>query len=386
VNKYTSFETALEKRREQKEFRQLRCVAAMEEKSDHTHHNFTSSDVLGLSRHPYVKKNTIKYVLEWGAGTTPSRLVTEHLECHRGVEEKLADLVGKETALLFPSAYNAHQLVLSTLIQPRAMIFIDRYCHSSLIQSAIQTKAQVFRYEHGNLKQLRELLEKTDPSHQKWVITESLFGINGEAIDLKKLAEIAQEFGALTYVDDSNSVGVMGKHGMGLVSCRKEIDVTFGSFGAQSGTFGAFIATNKLLKEYLLSFNSELIETTMLPPAGLGAISGSLDLIPDMHVEREKILSLSNTLRELLMDAHWDTGSGNSHIIPALCSSSEMCQKLSNALFKKNILAATLLPPAFPQGTTRLRFIVSALHTTEDLELVAQTLTEFKEEPALSIV
>ncbi|NRA90852.1 MAG: aminotransferase class I/II-fold pyridoxal phosphate-dependent enzyme [Simkaniaceae bacterium] len=381
-----SFETALEKRREQKEFRQLRCVAAMEEKSDHTHHNFTSNDVLGLSQHPYVKKNTIKYVLEWGAGTTPSRLVTGHLECHRDVEEKLSDLVGKETALLFPSAYNAHQLVLSTLIQPRAMIFIDRYCHNSLIQSAIQTKAQVFRYEHGNLKQLRELLEKTDPSHQKWVITESLFGINGEAIDLKKLAEIAQEFGALTYVDDSNSVGVMGKHGMGLASCRKEIDVTFGSFGAQSGTFGAFIATNKLLKEYLLSFNSELIETTMLPPAGLGAISGSLDLIPDMHVEREKILSLSNTLRELLIDAHWDTGSGNNHIIPALCSSSEMCQKLSNALFNKNILATTLLPPAFPQGTTRLRFIVSALHTTEDLELVAQTLTEFKEEPALSIV
>ena len=160
MSKYEFYQTSLEKKREQKEYRQLRCVAALEEKSDNSRLNFTSSDILGLSRHPYVKKNTIKYVLEWGAGTTPNRLVTEHLECHRAVEEKLADLVGKETSLLFPSAYNAHQQILSTLMNNRCMIFIDRYCHHGLIQAAISSGAQVFRYEHNNLEQLRALLEK----------------------------------------------------------------------------------------------------------------------------------------------------------------------------------------------------------------------------------
>ena len=104
MDKYHYYQKALEKKREQKEFRQLRCVAGFEEKKDPQRINFASNDFLGLSQHSYVKKNTIKYVLEWGAGTTPSRLVTEHLECHRSVEEKLSELVGKDAALLFPSA------------------------------------------------------------------------------------------------------------------------------------------------------------------------------------------------------------------------------------------------------------------------------------------
>lgn len=386
MSKYEFYQAALEKKREQKEYRQLRCVAALEEKNDRSRLNFTSGDILGLSQHPYVKKNTIKYVLEWGAGTTPNRLVTEHLECHRSVEKKLAELVGKETSLLFPSAYNAHHQILSTLMTNRCMIFIDRYCHHGLIQAAIGSGAQVFRYEHNNLEQLRTLLEKTSTASHKWIITESLFGINGMTADLKKMAEMADQYGALTYVDDSHSVGITGKHGMGFASHRKGLDVVFGSFGKQSGTFGAYLATNQLFRNYLLAFNPELLETTMLPPAGLGTISGSLDLIPDMHVERQKVDMLSYTLRELLTNNHWDVGSGTSHIIPLIFSKEGECLKLSNALIKENILATTLRPPLVPQGAIRLRFTVNALHTSDDINLLAETLQSLREEPSLSVV
>ncbi|MCB1109630.1 MAG: aminotransferase class I/II-fold pyridoxal phosphate-dependent enzyme [Chlamydiia bacterium] len=386
MNKYDYYQLALEKKREQKEYRQLRCVSALEDKGNANQLNFASNDVLGLSRHPYVKKNTIKYVLEWGAGTTPNRLVTEHLECHRSVEEKLSALVGKETALLFPSAYRAHEQILSTLMHERCMIFIDRYCHHGLIQAAIGSGAQVFRYEHNNLKQLEALLEKANPSHQKWIMTESLFGIDGETASLKQIAELAHTYGALTYVDDSYSVGVLGKHGMGLASHRKGIDVVFGSFGKQTGTFGAFLATNHLFRNYLLAFNPELLETTMLPPAGLGAISGSLDLIPDMHVERQKIEMLSQKLRELLQENHWDVGQGKSHLIPLLCSKESECLKLSNALLKANILVTTLRPPFVPQGAMRLRFTLNAHHRDEDLKLLVSTLQNLREEPSLSVV
>jgi len=386
VNKYEHYQKALEKKREQKEYRQLRSVAALEEKGNGNQLNFTSNDILGLSRHPYVKKNTIKYVLEWGAGTTPGRLVTEHLECHRSVEEKLADLVGKETALLFPSAYNTHKQILSTLISNRCMIFIDRFCHHGLIQAAIGSGAQVFRYEHGALEQLRALLEKTSAVGHKWVITESLFGIDGKTADLKKVAAVAEQYGALTYVDDSLSVGVMGKHGMGLASHRKGIDVVFGSFGKQSGTFGAYLATSLLFRNYLLAFNPELLETTMLPPAGLGAISGSLDLIPDMHVERQKVETLSQMLRDLLTSNHWDVGEGTSHLIPLICSKETECIKLSNELLKANIVVDALRPPLVPQGAMRIRFTVNALHTQDDLNQLSETLQNLREEPSLSVV
>ena len=169
--------------------------------------------------------------------------------------------------------------------------------------------------------------------------------------DLKKVVEVADQYGALTYVDDSHSVGVMGKYGMGLASHRKGVDVVFGSFGKQSGTFGAYLATNQLFRSYLLAFNSELLEITMIPPAGLGAISGSLDLIPDMHVERQKVDMLSHTLRELLANNHWDIGNGTSHIVPLICSKESECLKLSNALLKANIFGHNSPPSSCPPGS-----------------------------------
>lgn len=386
MDKYQHYKNALEKKREQKEFRQLRCVAGLEEQGQRSRVNFASNDFLGLSGHPYVKKNTIKYVLEWGVGTTSSRLVTEHLECHRSVEEKLATLVGRESALLFPSACHVHEQVLSALINSRAQIFIDRYCNHHLIHAATKTGAQVFRYEHGNFNQLSSLLEKTGKNIVKWIVTESLFGINGEAISLKTLGELAESHGALTYVDDSNCIGILGKHGMGLASHRNKIDVMFGNFGKESGCIGSFIACNPTLRDYLLTFNPELIETTTLPPSVLGAISASLDLIPDMEVERKKVEDTAERLRSALSENRWDTGRSTSHLIPLLCQNEAECEKISKALLKKSILVTTLKPPFVPQGASRLRLTVTALHKEEDLAYLLKTLASLKEEPSLSIV
>lgn len=386
MDKYQHYKSALEKKREQKEFRQLRCVARLEEQRQSSRVNFASNDFLGLSGHPYVKKNTIKYVLEWGAETTSSRLVTEHLECHRSVEEKLATLVGKESTLLFPFACHIHKHVLSSLVNSRAQIFVDRYCNHHLIQAATKTGAQVFRYEHRNFDQLDSLLEKTGENIVKWIITESLFGINGEAISLKALGELAESHGALTYVDDSNCIGILGKHGMGLASHRSKIDVMFGSFGKESECIGSFIACNYTLRDYLLTFNPEFIETTTLPPAVLGAISASLDLIPDMEMERKKVKETAERLRNALSENHWDTGRSTSHLISLHCQNDAECEKLSKALLKQSILVTTLKPPFIPQGASRLRLAVTALHKEEDLTYLLKTLASLKEKPSLSIV
>lgn len=385
-NKYSHYQQALEKKREQKEFRQLRCVAGLEEQGHGSQINFASNDFLGLSGHPYVKKNTIKYVLEWGAGTTSSRLVTKHLECHRSIEEKLARLVGRESALLFPSSYHVHEHVLSALINSRTQIFIDRYCNHQLVQAAAKTGAQIFRYEHGNFDQLSSLLDKTGKNIVKWIVTESLFGINGETISLKVLGELAERHGALTYVDDTNSIGVLGKNGMGLTSHRKKIDVMFGSFGRESGSIGSFVACNQILRDYLLTFNPELIEITTLPPAVLGTISAFLDLIPDMEVERKRVEETSEKLRNALAENHWDIGRSSSHLIPLLCHSESTCEKLFKALFERSILVTTLKPPLVPQGVSRLRLAVTALHKEEDLSVLLKTLESLKEETSRSIV
>lgn len=381
--KYRYYQTALEKKQEG---RQPRSASAFEEKSQRNQLNFASNDFLALSQHPHVKKNAIKYVLEWGVGVVPYRLTSGHLECQKNIEDKLADLVGKESALLFPSAYQIREQILPTLINNKATIFIDRFCHHELIQGALQSGAQVFRYEHNNLKQLAALLEKTERGITKWIISESLFGIDGATLDLKKIVEIANTYEAFTFIDDSFSVGVFGKNGMGFSSNRKGIDVIFGSFGKQRGTFGAYLATTHLLREYLLSFNPQLIEGATLPPAVLGAINGTLDLIPDMQVERDKIEMLSKALRKMLEENHWDVGRGESHLIPLICLHEKECEKLSASLLKENILVGALRSPLVPQGAARLHLSVNALHSEEDLFRLTDALQSIKKEPSFSIV
>lgn len=383
MKSYTQYKNTLEKKREQKEFLQLRYL---EDKEGVQGLHFRTLDFLGLSQHPYVKKKTIKYILEWGAGTTSSRLVREHLECHRGVEEKLASLLGKEAGLLFPSSQQVHQQILSTLACNRTFFFVDRYCHHGLIQAALGSGAQVFRYEHGDLEELSNLLRDVPSGINKWIISESLFAINGETIDLKHLTDIGEEYGAFTYIDDSMSVGMAGKYGMGMASHRSGIDLIFGSFGKQSGTFGAYIGTSSLFRDYLLAFSPQLAESTTLPPAGLGAISAALDLIPDMQIEREKVTHLSETLRRQLIEDHWDVGNGSSHLIPLCSLSEETCQKYSEALSKKGIYVSFLCPPFVPQGAARLCLSVNALHTQEDLLFLTEALKSIREEPSLTVV
>jgi len=387
MSHYTYYQKALEKKREQREYNQLRCTSFSKGHAERSIVNFASNDFLGLSKHPYVKKTTLKYVLTWGSGSTPSHLVTEHLECHRNVEKKLAKLVGKETSLLFPSAYQLHLQILSTLTHKNTYIFIDRLSHHALIQASIRSGAKVFRFEHHNYAQLKNLLEETQAVDlPKWIISESLFSIDGEICDLKRLSELAEQYQAFLYIDDSNSISILGKNGMGLASHHKKIDVSTGNFGTTSGSFGAFIACNSIIREYLITFNPQLLATTILPPAVLGAINGALDLIPDMHVERKKVLHHSAYLRKTLQNEHWDIGHTSTHLIPLIFMDEAYCVKLFRALSYKNILTTLFRPPIISQGATRLRLIVNALHTQEDLSLLLQTLRNLKREPSFSII
>ncbi|CCB88309.1 putative 8-amino-7-oxononanoate synthase/2-amino-3-ketobutyrate coenzyme A ligase [Simkania negevensis Z] len=392
MKKYEYFHKALEKHREQKEYSQLRCVVPLDENhivsSKQKMLNFASNDFLGLSQHPYVKKNTIKYVLEWGAGSSGSRLVTEHLEYHRNVEEKLADLLGKDSSLLFSSPFQAKQTLFGSIGGSRAIFFIDRFCENSLMQAASGSQSKLLRYEHQNLKQLRTLLEKHRDTSctTKVIISESLFGLNGENGDLKGLIELAREHDALLCIDDSHAIGMMGKHGMGLASHRNGIDIVIGAFGKACGSFGAYIGLSRLMRDYMLAFSPQLVETTTLPPAVLGAISAALDLIPDMQVERQRVLEQSRQLMEKLSNLGWVVGESQSHLIPLLFSSESEVLKMAQVLSQKGILVTTLRPPAVPRGAARLRLTMNALHTDEHLTTLLDTLKSLKKEPSLSIV
>lgn len=384
-DKYLFYQKALEKKREQKEFHQLRCLLPLEEREASQGEktlNFSSGDVLGLSQHPFIKKTAIKYVLEWGAGTTPSRLVTGHIECHRQVEEKLATLLGKETVALFPSPYLIHEITLSTITNRRSLLFVDRSCHLGLMKAAKMSQGKVLLYEHNDMQQLKVLLEKNKatPASVKLIISETLFGFDGTECDMKTLDKLASEYQALLYLDDCNAVGILGKCGMGLAAQRQGSDLVVGAFGKASGSFGAYLATPKIIRNYLMAFNPQLQEITLLPPAVLGAIDAVLELIPDMQQERNAVLENSEKLRLHLQEEGWNVSSTPSQFLLLQNFSEEEFVKCSRFLARENI-SVTLFPyGALHHGEGKIRIAITALHTEKELSFLLNALKKLRKE------
>lgn len=383
-NKFSHYEKALAKRLEQKQYQQLRCALPIDENhlQDQKLLNFSSNDYLGLSKHPHVKKTTIKYVLEWGVGSSPSRLLTQHLECHQTIEQKLAQLLGTQQSLLFSSGYEAHQALLTTLINDRTQVFIDRSVSRALLKGASSTPGVLYRYDHNDMESLESLLTqyKDNPYSSRVIISESVTLMNGDRCHLQTLIELAEKYNAILCIDDSHSIGIMGKYGIGLAAHRDGVDIILGSFGKDCGSFGGYIGCSNLMKEYMIHFSSHLKELSALPPAALGSIHAALELIPDMEAEREKIQKNSERLRSSLLELGWDVGKSTTQIIPVSFEDESLNLNLNHYLQEQYIVAFFIKSQTIPLGFSRIAFTVNATHTQDEIDALVSALKSWNRE------
>jgi 8-amino-7-oxononanoate synthase len=344
--------------------------------------NFAGNDYLGLSRHPALVTAAQAALSEDGVGVTASRLVTGNHPLYGKIEQLIAKGKNQPAALVFSSGYLANLSVIAALadkvmLQMPVVIFADRLCHYSLLQGAQLAQARLIRFRHNDLQHLEDLLTQHTQDCAKLIITESVFGMDGDRADLEALAQLAKEHAALLYVDEAHATGVFGPHGFGLAaSIAVPHVVAMGTFGKALGSAGAYVACHETVRDYLLQRCGGMIYSTGLPPSTLASIAAALEILPTLDAQRAHLLRLADSLRQALKAKGFDCGQSTTQILPILLGSAERALAMSQYLRTQGFLVPAIRPPTVPPQTSRLRLSLSAVHTDEDVARFVAALTK----------
>jgi len=381
-DKFSFIDAEFDRRIERRQLRQLRNVLPLNgievNINGRTMLNFCSNDYLGLSMHPLLRKRSVEFIHKYGSGSTASRLICGNYDFYEKVEIKLAQLKQTEAALVLSSGFQANMTVIPALADRNSLILSDQLNHNSLIMGCRLALCQVAVYRHNDLLHLEQLIsEHADKGYSRiFIVTESVFSMDGDMADMGALVALSEKFNVFLIVDDAHATGVLGHQGMGL-TCGHDIDLVVGTFGKAGGSFGAYLACSKKIQSYMINCCSGLIYTTALPPSVLGAIDAALDLIPAMDAERKSLQENAEYLRHSLHGMGWQTDSSSTQIIPIMIGKEADALELSSWLEENGVLISAIRPPTVPEGASRIRLSLSALHTRSHIDRVLDALQKW---------
>lgn len=344
--------------------------------------NFSGNDYLGLSSHPALIERAIAAAETWGVGSGASRLVSGTLTLHEKIEAKLARLKNTEAALIFASGYQANATILPALLRRELhghepIVFADELVHNSIHQGCRGAGVLPVFFPHNDLDALESRLkEDAKRPGARFILTESLFSMDGDRTDVAALADLADRYGAFLYLDEAHATGVLGPRGMGLAGeAPGRVPLIMGTFSKALGSFGAYVACSRALRDYLINRCGGFIYSTALPPPVLGAIDAALDLVPTLDEARMRLKGAGKRVRTAFRDAGIDTGLSTTHIVPAILGEETAALAMSRELERVGILGVAIRPPTVPPHTSRIRFSLSAAHSSKDIEqLIAATV------------
>lgn len=341
--------------------------------------NLSSNDYLGLSSNPRLiqefRAETDVMGLPYSA--VSSRLLSGNHEYYKMLENDLADIYDKEAALVFNSGYHANIGILPALAGKKDLIVADKLVHASMIDGILLSEAEMLRYRHSDYDHLRNLLVQHREKYENvFIVTESVFSMDGDIADLQQLCEIKKEFDAFLYVDEAHAVGARGTNGLGCCeeqACMEDIDFIVGTFGKAFASMGAFVVCEELFREFLINTQRSLIFTTALPPVNVAWTRFVLNRMPDFYDLRMKLAETSAKLRAVLQERGFET-KGESYIVPMICGSNENSVEMSELLRDNGFFVLPVRYPTVPKNEARIRFSLNASIPTEDYECLFEFL------------
>jgi len=342
-----------------------------------------SNNYLGLANHPSIKKAANKAIKEFGCGSGASRLISGTMKLHSELEKKIALFKNTNSALVFNSGYHANIGTLSALMKKRDIVFCDELNHASIIDGCRLSGAEIAIYPHKDMGALERHLKKSKGYKKRLIVTDSVFSMDGDIAPLPDIVFLAKKYSALTMVDDAHATGVFGKNGKGITEhfnlSSNEVDIQMGTFGKALGSFGAYIAGNNELIDYLINRARSFIYTTALPPAVPAASLAAIEMIQSKPDLRKKLWKNVDYFKKGLKKRGFENINSQSQIIPIIIGNSKKVVMASEYLFNKGVFVVGIRPPAVPRKKERLRITIMSSHTRKDLDSALNVLLKMKE-------
>jgi glycine C-acetyltransferase len=334
--------------------------------------NLASNNYLGLAAHPRLKEAAARAAMQYGAGSGAVRTIAGTMTLHKELERRFAEFKGAEAALMFQAGFTANSGTVAAILSKEDVIVSDQLNHASIIDGARLSKAEIKVFPHKDAAAADQLLaESKAPGRRQLLITDGVFSMDGDIAPLPDLVEVAEKHEAIMMIDDAHASGVLGTGGKGTVSHfgldPARVDVQVGTLSKAIGVLGGFIAGPGHLIEWLVNRGRPFLFSTSAPPAVAAACIAALDVIRDEPERIERLWTNTTFFKKGLHDLGFDTGASETPITPVIAGEETTAVELSRLLWDEGIFTPAIVYPTVPKGRSRVRTIVTADHTEEDL-------------------
>jgi glycine C-acetyltransferase len=341
--------------------------------------NLCANNYLGFANHPRLQEAAHTAIERFGVGPAAVRSIVGTLSLHRELEQKLAAFKGVEATLTLQSGFNANLAVIPALVQEGDAIFSDELNHASIIDGCRLSRAPTVRYRHNDPADLDAVLRQHTGLRRRLIITDGVFSMDGEIAPLPEIVRVAAAHEAMVMVDDAHGEGVLGKGGRGITdhfNLHGQVDIEIGTLSKAFGVVGGYVAGAQVLIDYLQQRGRPYLFSSATPAADVAACLAAVDILQHSTQDVERLWENTRFFQAELRTLDFDLGRTQTPITPLMVGEAQTARAFSAALFQAGVFAQAIVFPTVPHATARLRLMVSAVHSRQDLAFALHTLAQ----------